>query len=74
MAALSDWLCAQVVPRRHKIVVPMAQRIARLEWSFILPPSLAVRKRAELPGSQSRSELARFYPAFYSAAQNNLKR
>jgi hypothetical protein len=27
----------------------MAQRIARLEWSFILPPLLTVRKRAEPP-------------------------
>src|SRR5713101_540764 len=28
---------------RHKIMVPMAERIARLDLNFILPPSLAVR-------------------------------
>src|SRR5260370_5437193 len=43
LPALAAWLRAQVVPMRHKIVVPMAQRIARLDLNFILPPSLAVR-------------------------------
>jgi hypothetical protein len=51
----------------------MAQRIARLERSFILPPSLAVRKRVEPSGNPSRPELARFYTVLNSAAQNNLK-
>jgi len=41
---MGDWLRARVVPRRHKIMVPMAQRIARLDRNFILPPSLAVRE------------------------------
>jgi hypothetical protein len=42
---LPDWLRAPALPRRHKIAVPIAQRIARLDWNFIMPPSLAVREQ-----------------------------
>ncbi len=46
-------------------MVPTAHRIACLDWSFILPPSFAVRKRrgAVWRLKQIRSELARVSPA-----------
>jgi len=60
-------------PQEHKIMVPMAQWIARLDWNFILPPSLAVREEREPSGDRSRSEFARSRPAFHSAAHIDLK-
>jgi len=54
-------------------MVPIAQRITRLDWNFILPPSLAVREQRGAAGDRSRSERARFRPAFPSAAHINLK-
>jgi hypothetical protein len=41
---MPDWLRAHGVARRHKTAVPTAQRIVRLDWNFMLPPSLAVRE------------------------------
>src|SRR5712664_1017111 len=71
--ALADWLRAQVVPRRHKIMVPMAQWIARLDWNFILPPSLAVREERGAVWRSKQIGFARSRPAFHSAAHIDLK-